>query len=154
MAGPRKTTGSSKSTSTGKAGTGSRSRTGTKTSGSKRGAKPAPPAMKLVEPAPKPDITVVTPAKPVVADRLMKKPELVARVMEATRLDRKDVKPVVEATLAELAAIIGEGTDMQMPELGKLMIHKRKPLPNGEMVMLKLRRKTAVKPLAEDDDNG
>ncbi|WP_168222988.1 HU family DNA-binding protein [Oceanicola sp. D3] len=110
--------------------------------------------MKLVEPAPKPEITVVTPAEPVVAEGIVKKVELVARVVEATGLKRKDVKPVVEATLQEVNRIIGEGSNLQLPELGKLMIHKRKDVPNGEMVMLKLRRKTAQKPLAESDDNG
>lgn len=138
MAGTRKTTGSGKGRSGG--------------AGAGKGAKAAP-AVKLVEPA-APDMTLVSPAAPVVADRVVKKAELIEQVVEATGMKRKDVKPVVEATLREISRVIAGGANMQIPELGKLMIHKRKELPGGEMVMLKLRRKTAAKPLAEDDDNG
>ncbi|SIN95745.1 HU family DNA-binding protein [Vannielia litorea] len=117
-------------------------------------AKKPAPAVKLVEPAPKPEITVVTPAEPVVSEKMVKKNDLIDRVVEASGLKRKDVKPALEAMFAEMDKIIGEGATLQIPELGKLMIHKRKPVANGEMVMLKLRRKTAAKPLAEDGDNG
>ncbi|MBY6047121.1 HU family DNA-binding protein [Vannielia litorea] len=142
MAGPRKTTGGGKTAPNRK----------TNAARGKAGAKTPP--VKVVENTPKPDITVVTPAEPVVAEGLVKKVALIDSVVEATGMKRKDVKPVVEATLAEIGNIIGKGADMQIPELGKLMVHKRKELPNGEMVMLKLRRKTVAKPLAEDDDNG
>lgn len=120
----------------------------------KGAGKRAKPAVKLVEPAAAPEMSVVTPAEPVVSERQVKKVELIDRVVEATGQKRKDVKPVVEAVLGELDRLIGEGADFQAPELGKLMIHKRKDVPNGEMVMLKLRRKTASTPLAKDDDNG
>jgi len=130
-------------------GGGKSSGTGTRTA-----SRPGGAPVKLVEPAPKPDMTVVTPAEPVVAKRQLKKVEFLERVIAATGMKKKDVKPVVEATLAELDKVIGEGIDLQAPELGKLMIHKRKDVPKGEMVMLKLRRKTATKALAEDDDNG
>ncbi|MCO6382260.1 HU family DNA-binding protein [Oceanicola sp. 502str15] len=152
MAGPRKTTGTTKRPGAPAKPRGTGGGAG-KAGGAAKTAAKAPP-VKLVEPAPAPEITVVTPAEPVMTERMVKKVELIDRVMTATGMKRKDVKPIVEAMLGEIDKIISEGADMQFPELGKLMIHKRKEISNGEMVMLKLRRKTAVKPLAEDDDNG
>lgn len=139
MAGPRKTTEPPKGASAGRRG---------------KAAAKTRPAVKLVEPAPAPDITLVGAAAPGAEEGPVKKVALIDRVVEATGMKRKDVKPVVEATLAELEKSIAAGADLQLPELGKLMVHKRKEVKGGEMVMLKLRRKTAAKPLAEDDDNG
>ena len=120
-------------------------------------AKPEGAAANLMDPATAPTaakMTVVNSAEPVVAATQLKKKDFIDRVVAASGLKKKDVKPVVETTLAELGAMISEGSEMQTPELGKLMIQRRKEVSGGEVVVLKLRRKTAEKPLANDGEEG
>ncbi|WP_108814908.1 HU family DNA-binding protein [Loktanella sp. Alg231-35] len=71
---------------------------------------------------------------------MMKKPALFDEVVTRTNLKKRDVKPAVEAALAVIADTLREGTDVNLPPLGKLRVVKSKDLENGASVItLKLR---------------
>ena len=66
----------------------------------------------------------------------LKMKELVDRVVTATGEKRSRVKPVVEATLAQLGAALDEGKSLSLPGLGKARIAK----VVSRMLTVKLRR--------------
>jgi nucleoid DNA-binding protein len=71
---------------------------------------------------------------------MMKKPDLLDRVVTRTGLKKRDVKPAVEAALAVMAETLREGTDLNLPPLGKVRVVKTKDLDGGAAVLtLKLR---------------
>lgn len=74
------------------------------------------------------------------AQPVLKKPELFDAVVTRTNLKKRDVKPAVETAMAVIAEALREGTDVNLPPLGKLRIVKSKTLENGATVLtLKLR---------------
>lgn len=89
--------------------------------------------------------TAPKPAKPAeaaepVETSMMKKPALFDEVVARTNLKKRDVKPAVEAAMAVIADALREGTDVNVPPLGKLRVIKSKDLDNGASVItLKLR---------------
>ncbi len=85
---------------------------------------------------------------------LIKKPELLDEVVLRTNLKKRDVKPAVEAALAVLGDALRDGSEVNIPPLGKLRVVKSKTLENGAAVMtLKLRTpKNAMKAVAHDSD--
>ena len=89
-----------------------------------------------------PQATVVEAAKPVVAANLVKKPELIDRIVAESGMKKKDVKPVVEATLAVLAKTLVDGEELQVPPLGKVKINQMKDLANAKIIKLKIRHST------------
>lgn len=86
-----------------------------------------------------PKATIVETVTPVVAKMPIKKPELIDRVVAETGLKKKDVKPVVEATLAVLGRTLAGGEDITAPPLGKMMIKRVKDVANARVLTLKLR---------------
>lgn len=83
-----------------------------------------------------------TPEEPVaeVETAMMKKPELLDAIVTRTNLKKRDVKPAVEAALAVIADALREGTELNLPPLGKLRIVKSKDIGDGAAVLtLKLR---------------
>lgn len=117
-----KSTATTKKTSTPKAKTGAAETT------AKSAAKVSTPAT-----------TIVQTAKPVVAAGLVKKPELIDRIVAQTGLKKKDVKPVVEATLAVLAKTLINGEELQVPPLGKVKINQVKDIANAKILKVKIR---------------
>jgi len=93
---------------------------------------------------------VVVQDTPVVAGPTLRKKAFIDKIVEATGAKRKDAKPIVEAVLAELGTSLSDGADLQLPPLGKIKIHRRKDLANGEMLMLKLRRAKPQAPSGGD----
>ena len=73
----------------------------------------------------------------------MQKRELFARVAAATDAKKKDVKLIVDATLAILGKALSDGEELNLPPLGKIRIVKARDAGGVEVVTLKLRRKTA-----------
>ncbi|MBV0914109.1 HU family DNA-binding protein [Anianabacter salinae] len=73
-------------------------------------------------------------------DTELKKPELIRRVVAASGLKKKDVKPVVEALLKELGDALSNGEAMNLQPLGKLQINRTKDKDNGEVIIVKVRR--------------
>lgn len=102
----------------------------------------AKPEAKPAETAPKPATTVVEETKPVLAAGLVKQKELVDRVVAETGMKKKDVKPVVEATMAVLARTLTGGEELQVQPLGKVKIQKVKEVANAKIMTLKLRHST------------
>ncbi len=100
--------------------------------------------------------TIEPPIEPVETP-LMKKPELLDMVVARTNLKKRDVKPAVEAAFAVIADALRNGSDLNLPPLGKVRVVKSKDLEGGAAVMtLKLRtHKTAnlgTTSTALDDD--
>lgn len=84
---------------------------------------------------------------------LLRKTALIERVVEATGQKRKDVKPILEATLQALGDALVAGEDLQMMPMGKVKIHKRKVVNGDDVMMLKMRRNgKPTPPLEEDED--
>lgn len=117
-------------------------------------AKPKAAAIKATPaPAPAPTPTVVASATPVVAGPTVRKKELIDRVVLESGMKKKDVKPVVEAMLAVLGRSLSQGEEMIAHPLGKLKVNREKDLPNGKMMIVKVRQNAetvaAHDPLAE-----
>ncbi|TXI04219.1 MAG: hypothetical protein E6Q73_03620 [Pseudorhodobacter sp.] len=120
-------------------------------------AKLAPKAEKPPRPerAPKPAASKPT------AGTTLKARDLIARVAEATGAKVKDVKPMVEATLAELGKSLDAGETLVLPPLGKLRITPAKGEGTTGPMKLKLKRGGAAGPkkkvekeaLAEDGED-
>lgn len=74
------------------------------------------------------------------ATPMMKKPEILDAIVARTNLKKRDVKPAVEAAMAVIVEALRDGTDINLPPLGKLRVVKSKDLDGGAAVLtLKLR---------------
>ena len=100
--------------------------------------------------APAPEPTVVEETKPVVAGPMLKKPELIDRVIAETGMKKKDVKPVVESMLNVLGLGLANGEEMNLPPLGKVMINRTKDLSNAKVIVTKVRQPSARAPEEKD----
>lgn len=123
----------------------------------KPAAKPkAAPKAAVAKPKPAAEAT----AKPArVEGKALRAKDLVARVAEVTGGKVKDVKPLVEATLAELGRALDAGEALNLPPLGRVKITPAKAGSDGPM-KLKLRRggaaegkKPAKEALADDGED-
>lgn len=113
----------------------------------------AAPAAPAPEPAP------AAPSEARVKGPALKIKDLVTRVTEATGGKRKDVKEVVEATLAALGDALTKGEDLNLPGLGRTRIARTAERDGGSLMTLKVRRgthkkKEAKEPLADEEDDG
>ncbi|EKD60158.1 MAG: hypothetical protein ACD_54C00909G0002 [uncultured bacterium] len=77
--------------------------------------------------------------------------DLIERVASASDQNKKDVRLIVEATLAELARALETGESLNLPPLGKIRIANQRSDEAGLMMTLKLRRNTEKKPGKNDD---
>ena len=80
------------------------------------------------------------PAKPAADDDMMRKPDLIEKVVARSGVKKKDAKPVVEAMLAVLGEALAEGQEMRLPPLGKVMVNRSKDLENGTAYIVKIRQ--------------
>ena len=81
--------------------------------------------------------------KPVVGEPrdALKLKELVDTVVAATKAKKKDVKPIIEATLAKLGAALSQGKDLNLPPLGKAKVGRQQDQASGgELIVVKLHR--------------
>lgn len=70
----------------------------------------------------------------------LKKAQVLERVVTRTNLKKRDVKPAVEAALAVIGESLREGSELNLPPLGKIRVVKSKELADGAAVLtLKLR---------------
>jgi len=84
--------------------------------------------------------TIVEAAKPVVAKAMIKKPEFLEKAIARTDVKKRDAKPAIEAALAELADLLADGNELNLPPMGKLKLVKSKNIGDGAKVLtLKLR---------------
>lgn len=98
-------------------------------------------------------------AVPVTTKQMIKKPEFLDNAIARTAIKKRDAKPAIEAALAELAALLADGNELNLPPLGKLKVVKSKAIGEGAVVMtLKLRtmkdgaREAKADTTADDDD--
>ena len=117
--------------------------------------------------APKVAVPAVSAAAPTVekaakvAAPLLKKKELVARVVEALEGKKKGaVKDIVEATLATLGEALQKGESLNLPPFGKARVARTKGEGADAMITLRLRGageknapKAGKEALAEVGDN-
>lgn len=73
--------------------------------------------------------------------KVLQKRQLMAHVVRRTGLRNSDVKPVVEATLAELGDAIASGMTLALPPLGRARISRRLDSSGAEIITQRLRRK-------------
>ncbi len=123
---------------------------------SKAAAKPAPRAAvksKIAAVAAKPQVKeesmnevveIAESGAKVVA--MMKVKDLIDRVAAASDQNKKDVRAIVEATLAELGKALEAGETLILPPLGRLRIANQKSDAAGQILTLKLRRGGEKKP--------
>jgi len=90
--------------------------------------------------APEPAVTKTT---NIDLKQVMKKPDLIAAVVEKSGKKKGEVKPVLEAALAVLGEAITEGKELNLPPFGKLKPHKTKETVNARVVIAKIRQPKA-----------
>lgn len=126
----------SKSTGTG---------TARKPAARKPAAKPAAGKARAVRPEATTEDTPVVVSVPT-AGGVLKKKELIDRVVAASGAKKKVAKQVVEATLEALGAALAAGENLQLPPFGKARTTRQKEAPEGGATMVvKVRRGGARK---------
>ncbi|MEP1198095.1 HU family DNA-binding protein [Tateyamaria sp.] len=114
--------------------------------------KATPKAVVAPKPEPAAPATVVDAPKPVVLGPMMRKPELINAVVEKSGLKKKDVKPIVEATLAVLGAALQENRELNLQPMGKIKVNREKIKPNGKVMIARIRQsKDAFSATADPD---
>ncbi|MDG1472228.1 MAG: HU family DNA-binding protein [Ascidiaceihabitans sp.] len=83
---------------------------------------------------------VVGAPEPVISGPMMRKKELIDLVVERSGIKKKDAKPAVEATLAVLGEAIGDSRELNLQPMGKLKVHRVKQMPNGRVMVTKIRQ--------------
>ncbi|MEM5474855.1 HU family DNA-binding protein [Pacificibacter sp. AS14] len=87
---------------------------------------------------------------------VVKKKEFIERVSEASGVRKGMTKKVVDAMLKEMGDIMQEGTEMNLPPLGKLSINRQKEIGNAFILIAKLRRAKGMlagkKPTVEGEE--
>lgn len=78
-----------------------------------------------------------------VSPAIVRLKELVDRVVASTGGNRKNVKEVVEATLAQLGLALNNGETLVLSELGKVRVVKAQGAASGSTMTLKLRPASA-----------
>ena len=106
--------------------------------------KAAPKAFVAPKPEPAAPATVVDAPQPVVLGPMMRKPELINAVVEKSGLKKKDVKPIVEATLAVLGAALQDNRELNLQPMGKIKVNREKIKPNGKVMIARIRQSQNV----------
>ncbi len=74
------------------------------------------------------------------APAVLRKKDFLDRVTLAAGGKPKEVRAVAEAVLEVLGQALAAGEELQLPPLGRARIAKRKPVPGGTLLTVKLRR--------------
>jgi DNA-binding protein HU-alpha len=105
--------------------------------------KKAAPVKEVAPDKPTASVTRLPTAEAVVVEtdqKVLRKKELFERVVEVTGAKKKDVKPIVEATLKALGDALSSGDELVLPPLGKAKVNRQKDLGSAEMLVIRLRR--------------
>jgi DNA-binding protein HU-alpha len=122
------------------------------------------PQVSVVAPAPsaEPKAEAAAEGTPVSGQQTMlKKQELVERIVKASGAKKKDVKLIVDATLGVLGDALSAGEELNLPPLGKMKVNRQRDEGNVEVLILKLRRgggkagggNTTPKDAVDDDED-
>ncbi len=84
--------------------------------------------------------TVMDGPKSVIMGPVMRKKELIDAVVTRSGMKKKDAKPVVESMLAVLGEALADNRELNLPPFGRVKIRKERQLPNGRMMVIKLRQ--------------
>lgn len=76
---------------------------------------------------------------------VLRKKELIEKVVARSGIKKKDAKPVIEAMLTELGIALENNREVNLPDFGRIKVRKAKPLPNGRMLIAKIRQVKADK---------
>ncbi|MGR3661234.1 MAG: HU family DNA-binding protein [Paracoccaceae bacterium] len=76
--------------------------------------------------------------------RVVRRKELVERIATRSGVKPNLIKSVLDAVLLEIGDVLSGGEALQVQPLGKLSVNRRKELPDGEVLICKLRRKSAA----------
>lgn len=79
----------------------------------------------------------------------LKLKDLIDRVVEKSGAKKKDVRPVVDATLAVLGEALAAGESLFLPPLGRLRVNRTKELATGDVLILKLKRRGEEKAVSK-----
>lgn len=91
-----------------------------------------------------PEATVVT---------TLTKKELVEQATELSGVKRSEAKKAIEAALKIIGDAMQEGSDLNLPPLGKLSVNRQREVPGAHIVISKLRRPKAMLEAAETGSN-
>ncbi len=70
------------------------------------------------------------------------KKEFISRVLAASGRTRSDARPIIEATLEQLGLAFARGETVTLPPFGKARVNRQRDIAGGEVLILRLRRKT------------
>lgn len=92
-----------------------------------------------------PDSVTVLPVEPNAESdedslTVMKKIELIDKVVEMSGIKKKFAKPVIEAALSVLGEALNDGRSLNLQPLGKVMPRKSKDLQNGTVINARIRQ--------------
>ena len=99
----------------------------------KSAPKSSAPIIKVVSDAPAKALSSATPA-------VLRKKELIERVVATSGAKKKDAKPAIEAVLEVLGKALAAGEDLNLPGLGKVMIKRRKEQPSATVLTCRIRQ--------------
>jgi nucleoid DNA-binding protein len=89
---------------------------------------------------------------------VLRKSDLVDRLVIATGAKKNLVKQITDAVLVEIGAALDKGEELALPPLGRIRMVKRKDTGSGEILTVRLRRLSEVpankagKPAAKEDE--
>ncbi|WP_456389257.1 HU family DNA-binding protein [Profundibacter sp.] len=97
----------------------------------------------------KPVAAKPTAAKPIVAKtatpanepHVLRKKELIERVVARSGVKKKDAKPAIEAMLVVLGEALSNGEELNLQPMGKIMINRVIDKPNATVIVAKVRRR-------------
>ena len=85
-----------------------------------------------------------TETAPVVVPPVLRKKELIERVVARSGIKKKDAKPVIEAMLSVLGESLANGEDLNLQPLGKVMVKRVKEHANAKVMVTRIRQRNAT----------
>jgi len=128
----------------------------TTTSGARRESTRASSGAATPTTTPEPETATAAPAGATAAAEgqaaapALRKKELIERIVQTSGMKRRDVKPVVEATLSVMGQALTSGESLNIQPLGRIVVNRRKELANGEVLVTRIRR---TSPAEKGDDD-
>tara|TARA_R110002074_G_scaffold6197_2_gene28866 strand:+ start:3993 stop:4553 length:561 start_codon:yes stop_codon:yes gene_type:complete len=89
--------------------------------------------------------TVVETPQAVILGPVMRKKELIDTVVTRSGMKKKDAKPIVDTMLAVLGEALADNRELILPPMGRVKVRKEKKLPNGRVLVVKVRQTTPLK---------
>ncbi|MFK7937947.1 MAG: HU family DNA-binding protein [Roseovarius sp.] len=100
------------------------------------------PIKKVPSPAQVP--AAPTQTAPGLSGPVLKKQELIEKVVQASGIKKKDAKPVVEAMLEVLGEALADGRELNLQPMGKVKLNRTKETPGARIIIAKIRQSKGV----------